>query len=360
MNPRGAEWVEGMRGVAVGDVAGALGIVEIGRTPSDWCLGPCPACSAEKRHTKSRDRRGALNVPKRAPTSWICQQCDAKGDALDLVAFAVGGAKLRDLADHRKAEVREWCSRFLRIEPGTPNAPRPRPMVTAPVEPPAYPPADELAALWAACVPVTLDVDVAAWLASRSIEALAVGAADLARALPRDVAPLRWMYHRPDPDADGTTWPASSHRALVPLYDAAGAMRSVLARAIAPSPRKSTAPSGYGRTGLLMANGPARAMLEGTARPSIVIVCEGEGDYLQTAVGPGAGARWPGEPPAVLGMFMGGWSDAAAMRVPDGASVVIATDADPDGEKYAARIVASLEARARVGRVKLERWRPRT
>lgn len=363
MHAGGQTWLEAMRNRDVMPVARELGISEIGKTPSDWCLGPCPKCGAEKRHTRGNDRRGALNIPKGKPTLWACLQCEAKGDALQLVAYAIGGAKVGDLATHHRAEMREWCSRFLGIEPGAvPRVQLARaPMVRAEEAPPSYPPADEIAALWGACSTVTSDVDVRAWLASRGIDAEVIEALDAARALPATFDAHRWARHRPDPDAEGGTWAETGHRLAVPLYDAAGSMRSVLARRIVDREhgRKSTAPSGYQRAGLLMSCPVGAAMLAASAAPSNVIVCEGEADYLATVSGPARGMRWPDGPrPAVLGMFQGGWTAAHAARVPDGARVVIATDDDSEGDKYAARIVSTLEARARVGAVRLDRWRP--
>ncbi len=358
---RSAQWIDSMRRIAVPDVAARLGIEEIGRTPGDWCLGPCPACKAEKRHSKSRDPRGALNVPKGTPVFWVCLQCDERGDAVDLVSYCIAGSRFRDASAPRKIEVREWCCRMLGLEPGTPREFVPLvPRAPRPEAAPSYPPSDEVAALWGGCVPIA--EDAAAWLTSRGIDPAAVVDADLARELPATFTPFRWMQHKVDPAAGPETtasWGATSHRAIVPLYDATGAMRSVLARPLVPSPRKSTTPSRFARAGLVMANPIARRMLERTASPRIVIVCEGETDYLLTAVGPATLTRWPGEPPAVLGMFQGGWSAEPAARVPDGANVIIATDNDPDGDKYAARIASTLEARARIGRVKVERWRPK-
>jgi len=217
--------------------------------------------------------------------------------------------------------------------------------------------------LWRACVPISADAEV--WRFVREERAIgnAVRLADLdvCRALPLDVRPS-WTTHRPDPDAPWATWAETGHRLVVPLVDARGAVRSVLARAVRPSPRKSTAKGE--RAGLIMAEGLARQVLERGALPEWwgeggeplrVVVAEGEVDFLAWT------AEHKGErAPAVLGMFSGSWSAELAARLPDGCVVVIATDADAEGEKYARKIVDSFAPRLARGAVRLERWKPTT
>ena len=181
-----AAWVEGMRNRCVFEVALALDLKIDKRRHA---ISPCPACDAPRRHTKSGDTRGAVGVTP-GDRGWHCKQCGAKGDALSLVAQRIGGGRLRDLGETRKTEVREWCSRFLGLDVGgfavsqarklAPLQPR---IVPAP-PPPRYPPADELAELWASCVPVTTDREVSGYLDGRGILAAEVARLDLARALP--------------------------------------------------------------------------------------------------------------------------------------------------------------------------------
>ena len=118
-------------------------------------------------------------------------------------------------------------------------------------------------------------------------------------------------------------------------------MRSVNARAVRPSPRKSVAPSGFNRKGLVMANGLARVVLERGALPEgaeplRVVVAEGEPDYLSWV------AQGTGE--AVLGVFGDSWSAEIAARIPDGAELVVRTheDANDAGTRYAQKVLDSL------------------
>jgi len=349
-----AEWVDRMRSATVLEVARELGLpIAPARGASGGALYHCPACDAERRHAKSRDKRGAVGV-RRDGFGWRCFQCDASGDALDLVALALEGRRLPDLHDTGKATVREWCVRWLGLEAGTPSSPRPRPLARpAPVVEPAptYPPAAEVDALWAACVAVTDDAEVAAWLAEqRKIAPADVAADDLARVLPRDARVPSWA------SIGGRPWSTTGHRLVVPMVDAGGEMRSLLARRV-PNPtaegeRKSIAPKGYGRAGLVMANKAARFLLCSDLpelRGLRVVVAEGETDWLAWATTNAL---------SVLGMVSGSWSADIAARIPNGATVVIATDADAEGDKYAAKITNTLAERARAGSVRLERWKP--
>lgn len=359
----GAAWVEGMRGRSVLEVARALGFVIDERRRA---LAPCPACVAPRRHTKSGDRRGAVGL-RRDDRGWSCFQCKATGDALELVAQRIGGGRLKDLGDARKAEVREWCSRFLGLDTGGLAVSQarklatlqPRTVPTAPA--PRYPPADELAELWASCVPVTADREVSAYLDGRGILAAEVARLDLARALPASATCPTWAGA-----GEGNawrSWAARGARLVVTLFDARGALRSLLARfpwKVEHGP-KSLGAKGYQRGGLVMANARARAWLDGSdATPAPCFVLEGETDYLLSSVGPAPGQTWAslGAHPAVLGIFSGSWSRPIADRIPDGSHVAICTDDDAQGDAYALEIGKTLAARVVAGRLRADRRRP--
>lgn len=361
-----AAWVEGMKGRSVLEVARALGGLAIDEKRR--ALSPCPACGAGQRHTKAGDRRGAVGL-RRDGRGWRCFQCEASGDALGLVAYQLGGAKLGELSDARKAEVREWCSRFLGLDTSAPPRRAAAPLRRVrPPEPertaePVYPPAEELAAVWAACVPVTDDPEVSGYLNGLHILPAEVARLDLARALPASATCPAWAGT--GEGARWRSWAAQGARLVVPLVDAHGAMRSVLARfpreVEKPWP-KSLAAKDYERAGLVLANDRARAWLGGTdAPPGPCLVLEGEKDYLLTAVGPAWGKTWADVGvalPAALGVFSGSWSRPLADRIPDGSHVAIATDDNPAGEAYAREIGESLAARVVAGRLRADRRRP--
>jgi hypothetical protein len=361
-----AAWVEGMRGRSVLEVARALGLHVSERKPG-W-VSPCPACGRERRNASTPgEKRGAVGV-RRDGGGWKCFPCGASGDALGLVAYQLGGAKLGELSDARKAEVREWCSRFLGLDTSAPTRRAAAPLRRVrPPEPertaePVYPPAEELAAVWAACVPVTDDPVVSGYLGGLHILPAEVARLDLARALPASATCPAWAGT--GEGARWRSWAAQGARLVVPLVDAHGAMRSVLARFPwkVEKGTKSLAAKGYVRSGLVLANDRARAWLDKTnAPPGPCLVLEGEKDYLLTAVGPAWGKTWADTGvalPAAFGVFSGSWSRPLADRIPDGSHVAIATDDNPTGEAYAREIGESLAARVVAGRLRAERRRP--
>lgn len=356
-----AQWIERMRDVDVPSVARRLGH-EVKEAGSSWTVGPCPSCGAKVRGkdprgrgTERRDNRGAVGVSKRNLGGWQCHQCGETGDAAHFVALSLLGAKLGVLGASESGEVREWCEAFLGITGGGPA------YVPPPAEPegPRYPDADELAELWSRARPVVDDPQVATFLErTRAIDPAAVALEDLARALPEDEPGFPWAGFR-----SGRTWGSSGFRLLVPLFDAAGVHRSVIARRVragsATAP-KGVSPSGFERSGLLMADAGARAVLEGGSAyvqalgplPRLVVT-EGEIDYLTVATEPARGEAY-----GSFGVVQGSWTAAVADRVPDGARLVLALDADDAGEELARRVFEPLEARARAGKIRIERWRP--
>jgi Toprim-like len=347
----GGTWIDDMRQQPIPRVARELGLrIAAARGANGGALVGCPACGAQRRHASRGDRRGAVGV-RRDGLGARCFACGTGFDSLDLVAFHLGGARLRDLPVHRRIEVREWCQRRasggysalpLAVEPTEPP-PRPSTIVERTSE---YPPHEEVNVLWCACSRVDVDPEANAYLQSRGLDATCIADRDLARVLAASGLP-RWAC----------SW-AATHKIVVPLFDADGVMRSLLARSIdRNSPRKSLAPSGFARSGLIMSDLLGRQLLQRGAAPEWwlddrelrVVVAEGEIDVL-------VWATWFSEAdehaPAVFGLVSGSWTDEIAMRVPSDATVVIATDNDAAGDKYANRVAETLDNRA----VHLERW----
>ena len=227
----------------------------------------------------------------------------------------------------------------------------PRPRTPIPGPPPKYPPLDTVEALWGEALPVdtsadlsTWDHDPAAWLQSRAIDVDAVAAHDLARMIPDGLELPPWAaIGRRD-------WRMAGYRLVVPMYDAAGDLRSVHARHTRPgeAPRfKSTNPTGHQVKSLLTANPHALELLRGTGEPSTVVISEGEPDYLTAAT------TWSTLP--VFGIVAGSWTPEHAQRIPDGSTVVIRTDNDTKGDEYAEAIRNTFAGR----QIELKRKRSR-
>lgn len=341
-------WIDQIRDTPVAEVAEKLGY-EVKRGPTaSHCA--CPVCGAERRHTKSRDKRGAVGMPHGA--GWRCWQCEAAGDAMDFVSYHLGDAKFRELDQERREAVKEW---FGVSEPGPAAEP-------ARKGPPRlakqtldvgwenadanYPPIGEVEALWGSCRPVDSDDGVLWYLGHRSITGVGkLAEHDAARALPLTGAMLPGWAHVGD-----RSWAETGHRLIVPLYDFQGTMRSVLARSVEASPRvKSVGATGRARRGLVMAGTYGRQMLvSGATRGMHAIenfrlsVWEGEIDTIRAiSVGHDCEISEDFAPAAfrgVLGIFSGSFTRDVASRVPSQSTVVIATDDDDQGDRYAADI----------------------
>ena len=329
----GADWIERVRPFGVRAVAAMLGIEERGRM-----LAPCPLCGAEERG--STDKRGPLGL-RADGAGWMCFRCRVSGDAVALVAARVLGKARPDGADEWRT-VRAKCAELGLCDGPTGAAPvRLRPMPTPrPPAPPVRPPSAELVALWdGACSPVTTDAEVAAFLRRRNLDPAEVERRELGRALDASAPLPAWARFK------GRPWAASGHRLLVGLYDARGALVSVQARSIladVPKGEKAANPAGVELRGSVMADARGVALLRGTwPVPRSVWIAEGVPDFLTLAT------WFPDEAtaPAVFGVAEGCWTEELAARVPRRASVYVATDHDENGDRYAARIAATLAGR---------------
>lgn len=268
--------------------------------------------------------------------------CGEGGDTLALVAAVYGLDVERDFREvlARGAELGgvdlEGIERDVWKPAPTPPAPLPK----------SYPPSGEVLDLWLACRPCSADAEATAWLASRSIDAAGIDRYHCARAIHSGLTLPRWARY------DGRSWYDLGYRLVVPMFDAEGALASVRARAIAtadgaPS-AKGLPASGYAAKGLVMACPLATLMLGCGAWPAgverRVVICEGEPDWLSWC-DRGEGPRTT----AVLGIGGSGqWTPEIADRIPDGSKVIVRTDRDDAGDRYAEDIVATLRGRCMV------------
>lgn len=337
-----AAWAEHVTSRSVLEVAKACGLeVQEPRGASAGSFS-CPACDARTRHTRSKDKRLAVGCASTGGAR--CHQCGVGFSAFSVVSYAIGGSAWADLPDHKRDEVREWGRRFAGIIDGAPYSP-PRAATPAPVIARAeYPAASDVLALVASCERADEHPDVDAWLQSRALDPASVADSLMGCALGAGAIVPAWA----------SRWVSTGHRFIVPLFDARGAPRSVLARLVrAPleGERKSLAPAGFARAGLCVLDGLARQMLvDGRMpdwwepmKPGRIVLCEGEMNAIAHALEEarlhGVGA------PATAGVFSGGWTDAHTMRLPRGCEVVVAMDRDAGGDALAEPILKSLVKR---------------
>lgn len=210
----------------------------------------------------------------------VCHGCGFRGSVLDVLAAYFGLDVKRDFGE---------VMRHARDLAGTDAPPRP----WTPPPPREPPPIEEVrAVLQQGLAPA--DSPAAGWLRARGLDPAAC--TPLARVI-RSTWPA-WARAGDPP----RPWAAGPYRLLLPVYDAAGALRSVRVRRIrGSSGPKEIAPLGCAATGFVFANRAAVEVLRGAAGP--VLVVEGAPDYLTWAtvaprravIGlPGSGAITPG------------------------------------------------------------------
>jgi hypothetical protein len=329
----------------------------------------CPACRAAKRG--SSDSRGPVGT-RRDGRGWHCHRCKATGDAIDLVAFDLCGSPFRDLRPDERAEVRAWFASRGWCEPAperrgarAPVVPRRPPPFAPPPEPPQYPPVEQVQAFLAACYALDCDHEAVSWIKSRGLDPDTVVDRYPVRVLPpRFLLPKGtvlppWARRGPD-----EPWIDTGHRLILPLYDQAGEVRSVRARAITGNAKiKALAPLNYAVRGLALACPFARTILSTAEvpawwwedRPLDFVFCEGEPDFL-TRVSLYSDADE--EAPAVIGVVAGSWSAELGARIPPRSRVALLTHADQAGDDYARRIESTLHESVIVLRPQLAEERP--
>jgi hypothetical protein len=203
---------------------------------------------------------------------------------------------------------------------------------------------------------VAEDAEAGAYLASRFLDPVKVQDRDLARVLPVTFRFPRWARH----------WRSSKgpcYRLIFALYGATGQLETLRARPLVrlEKPRPKALPvSDAESAGLVLADVLGRSLLANDpdamelVRRAGVWITEGEPDFLTLATAWSESAE---HAPAVFGLASGAWTPDLAACVPDGTTVVVATDPDAAGEQYAQGVVATFADRMRQRKVRAERAR---
>lgn len=200
-----------------------------------------------------------------------------------------------------------------------------------------------LADTWAAAerlTSVARDSDVseaAAWAARRGLDVKKLAERDLVRVLMVDgpAAPSCRFERR--------RWAHGGYQLLFATFDTSGELRGLRARHVddaesctgeAKPSVKELNPAGHSATGLVFANAAAVEVLRG-APADVVWIGEGGPDFATLAT------LLPEHVP-VIGIFSGSWTRELAVKIARCSRVVLATDADGAGRKYAREIAASV------------------
>lgn len=330
-----------------------VGLKFAGRRGREW-RAACPLHNG-------RNANFAVNTET---LMWRCHSsCQCGGDAIKFVMM-VEGLSFRDAVvelsrragiDASEIEYRPTKARARESKPAQEAKPKPvRRSVSSETSSSEYPAIDEVQSLWSVCRPVTDAPATVAWLVSRRMDPIGVADMDTARTLPvKGVALPEWAA------IGERSWRVSGHHLITPAYDAAGLMRSIIARNVIGRKPKSVPPRGHRRAGLVLACPFARQLLEHGVRPAWwprdvplrVEVVEGEKKLAQRLLSRSDADACA---PAVIGVTSGAWSAEIAARIPDGTEVYVATDSNPAGARYAAEVLESLASRAESGGVRIE------
>lgn len=265
-----------------------------------------------------------------------CHGCGQSGDALSLVAAVYGLSLREDFPDVLRAAAdiaARWDIRE-EIDGKKPIEHRPAPPAPAPEPERDFPSRAEVLALWEGAGHVSGDVDALAWAKGRGLSALRIDGAEVARVVKASAELPRWARYQ------GSSWTATGHRLLVPMVDPEGDIRSVRGcRIIDGDSPKRLPPGGHKASALIMACPIAVAMLRGTFKPARVVVSEGEPDFMLWASKTGIAAT------ARIGIVSGSWTMAFANKFEPGVEVIVRTDPDDAGDRYANEIGPTLQRR---------------
>ena len=271
-----------------------------------------------------------------------CFACDFAGNVFSLVATAYG-LDIRNQFREVLEEAANIAGRHDLAEEirggkavGSPRPLMSPPVITPPVPEPDYPEIRDVEAVWNSAQAVTDDIDISTYLEGRGITARIVTMYNLARVMALTTIRPRWARYQ------GVSWFETGHRLLVPVYTPDGQRRSLRAwRVIDGETPKRLPPGGHKASGLILANPNACALLRGEIGPTLVIVVEGEPDFLTHA----CRAEGP-----VIGVLSGSWTQEFANRIPLGSEVIVRTHHDRAGDKYSTEIIKSIAKRCMVWR----------
>jgi hypothetical protein len=285
-------------------------------------------------------------------TLWAkCHACQWSGDVLSMIALANGldvqsdfrevlirGAEIAgdlSLAD----EIRAGCERINIV---------PRPIVPAPPRIPEakYLTQSEIDDAWSRSVECMADDAARKLLTSRAINPSIVDELSLCRVIPTGIDLPDWASI--EFDRNGATeraaWNRTGHRLICKVYDCDGVARSIRAWQIDRTGGLKRLPArGKRGTGIVLANASGVGLLSWISSPEIVIVTEGEPDWLTWAT------RVP-DSVAVLGVGSGWWTKDHGSRILPRSNVIIRTHCDKAGDAYATQVIDTLPASCSVWR----------
>lgn len=321
--------------VDVRAVVDALGLSEGAKRAGNGLSIRCPAHA-------DRNPSCSVRIASDGTIQVKCHTCHFGGDVLHLIAH-VRGYSLSNGKEFTEvlAEAAEIAGDLMladEIRGGTASRPE-RKRIDPPKPKPerVYPPTSEVQSFWGSCLGVDLDMTASRYLSGRSISPEIVSRKDLLRVIAYDSDRPWWASKGSIP------WIRTGHRVIARVWDFEGICRSVRAWQCDGKTNnpKRLPPAGHKAAGLTLANDGAVAMLRGELNPELVLIVEGESDWVTMCCR-------TDEP--VLGVGSGFWTQEHANQIPDKARVMILTDNDEAGDRYAKAIAESIGDRCKLYR----------
>lgn len=318
---------EKVKGIPIDFWAEALGMVV-----SSSAVSPCPFCGAFVR--SSNDSRPPLGF-RPDGKGFRCLDCRESGDQLDFLSLFLEGKRWFELSKPKRAKVASWVDSHKKNRAKEAFE---KPSIQ---ELQAYPPLEEVQALWASSLPVEkADFEAGGYLFRR--RAFSFDLEPVLRVIPKGAFVPKWAF------GEKQAW-SKEHRLLIPLFDSEGVMRSFKARKIEgkepTETRKSLSPFGFAYSGLVMACNRSQELLKTGNKPFAcslgiplkVLIKEGEIDFL-------GALRSREEEELILGTGAGLWSDSLAKRLALESEDIVRLELDDDeaGRAYAQKIRESL------------------
>jgi len=313
-------WIDDAKSLPFAVVAGSAGMM-CGPKMQRWT--PCPSCGEAE---DSTGRNVVRSWQKNDKWRWKCNSCLVSGDVIDLASIITNNCLYGEATREQRVQVRKFFAKWGQ-QPITRDYKAPESVVS-------YPNSQELMNLWDSATPVdnVEDKNLSRWLASRRLMPTFE-----ARMVDRnfDCGKLTFVQ---DSKGKNKPWFPSKWKKrfplLFPLYDNNGQMKSVQARTLDQRPHKlkSVAPVGHSCRGLFFANFMARNIMSGISHADTLWIVEGEVDYASVAQ----------YDVPVIGIKSGSIGALKAIRWPEKLNVIIATDCDEQGHKYAERIIEAV------------------
>lgn len=350
-------WLDDASKASLPEVVEALGLKQ-GRQS----FGPCPHCGAETRE-KGRTRHPIGMTTDRQ--GWHCFPCGLSGNVINLVCLSLLGSPKAQRGQWQ--QVRHWFASYQWCQglPGQKQATPPRLLKRKPA--PKIIPKDyskalrlfkgEVQEFWLHALeplsqPSKASENALKWLSQRGFAdqyITNITDHDLARILPHQTSCPKWARFA------GQPWNKQGYHLIFPAFNSQGEIASLRARKISKSSGpKSIAPDGAGAfptaRNFVQANDIGQLLLETGKKPEWwtenvpikIVVVEGEPDFLSWAARVSDADE---HPLAVFGIWSGAWTDEIAARIPEGSRIIIRTDHDKAGNRYAEKVRSTLSKR---------------